>query len=299
MTKNFDIFPKTDEDIANLSVFQQYQDVANAGYAVLTGLVGSRTSSSKVSYTAGTYSNGGLEKSSSILPHLYIDSVPAAAAGKLREDLIYIDGADNIIKREAGTELTPDDPAKFLENYNPKPPQLADTDWIVLSIILVTETGISSSNFGSYATAGVHNARKASGMAADDVTLTVDANGVLAIKDVGSLTTSYVAPKVHITHGGGASQAILTTPALCEIEEIIVQCTEASATRTVNIGWSGSTSILMSNTEVPHALTPNSGVKAIRNPTNEIVSATPIIATVGGSGATGEWDVWLKISRYL
>jgi hypothetical protein len=182
MTKNFDIFPKSNEDIANLSVFQQYQDQATAGYAVLTGLIGSRTSASKVDYPAGTYNNGGVKKSSDLLPHLYIDSVPAAAAGKLRYDLIYIDGTDNTIKREAGTEATPDDPAKFLENYTPKPPQLADTDWIVLSVICIDENGIVTRNFGSYATAGVANLRKSSGMAVDDITLAVDANGVVSVK---------------------------------------------------------------------------------------------------------------------
>ena len=105
----------------------------------------------------------------------------------------------------------------------------------------------------------------------------------------------WVLPPVLVTNGGGASQAIFTTPNICEIEEIIVTCLEASATRTVNIGWSGSTSILMSDSEVPHTL---NGVKAIRWPSSEQTASKVIIATVGGSGATGQWNVWLKLSRY-
>lgn len=100
---------------------------------------------------------------------------------------------------------------------------------------------------------------------------------------------------VRITHDGGASQAIMTTPALCEIERVVVKCQEASATRTVAIGWSGDTDALMTDSEVPKTL---NGVTVNRDPTAEITSATAIIATVGGSGDAGEWDVWIKISRF-
>jgi hypothetical protein len=98
-----------------------------------------------------------------------------------------------------------------------------------------------------------------------------------------------------VTHDGGVSQAILTSPALCDIEEIVVKCIEASATRTVNIGWTADTDALMTDSEVPHTL---NGIKVIRFPTGEITTATALIATVGGSGGTGEWDIWLKLSRY-
>jgi len=97
-----------------------------------------------------------------------------------------------------------------------------------------------------------------------------------------------------ITHDGGASQAILTTSALCEIDEIVVKCQQAGASRTVDIGWAADTNALMADSEVPHTL---NGTKFIRDPITEITSATALIATVGGSG-DGEWDIWLKISRY-
>lgn len=100
---------------------------------------------------------------------------------------------------------------------------------------------------------------------------------------------------VRITHDGGASQAIQTTPALCEIEAVIVKCAQAPDTATMNIGWAGDTDALMANSEIPILL---NGVAAIRNPVSEITSATAIIATVGGAGSIGEWDVWLKITEY-
>ena len=107
--------------------------------------------------------------------------------------------------------------------------------------------------------------------------------------------TIYITAPITVTYGGGSSQAIVTTPTLCEIEEIVVLCLEASATRTVSFGWSGSTSILMANADVPKTL---NAVKVIRFPTDEITSAKAIIATVGGSGSAGQWKVWLKIANY-
>jgi len=97
-----------------------------------------------------------------------------------------------------------------------------------------------------------------------------------------------------IVHDGGATQAILTTPALCEIDEIVVKCQQAGPSRTVNVGWAADTNALMADSEVPHTL---NGTTFIRNPVAEIVAATALIATIGGSG-DGEWDIWLKISRY-
>ena len=98
-----------------------------------------------------------------------------------------------------------------------------------------------------------------------------------------------------ITHNGGASQAIVTTPALCEIDEIVVKCQEGSTIATVLIGWAADTDALMTNAEVPKTL--NSS-KFIRFPTSEFTSATALIATVSGADTVGEWDVWLKISRF-
>lgn len=104
----------------------------------------------------------------------------------------------------------------------------------------------------------------------------------------------YIAGPYRITHDGGASQAILTSPVLCEIKEIVVKCIEAGATRTVNIGWAADTDALMADLEVPKGA---NGVAVVRFPTAEITSATAIIATVGGSG-NGEWDVYLEIARF-
>jgi len=101
--------------------------------------------------------------------------------------------------------------------------------------------------------------------------------------------------RVRITHDGGVTQAILTTPALCEINEILVKCVQASSTATVLIGWASDTDALMTNSEVPKTL---NGVRAIRYPVEVIAAATNIIATVGGADSVGEWDVWIRITKY-
>lgn len=62
----------------------------------------------------------------------------------------------------------------------------------------------------------------------DDTTLQV-VDGVISAKGL------YIFGPIRITHDGGASQVIITTPALCEIDRAVVKCIEASATRTVNI----------------------------------------------------------------
>ena len=103
-------------------------------------------------------------------------------------------------------------------------------------------------------------------------------------------------PPIRVTHDGGAEQDLLDTPTICEIEELLCECMEASDTRTVEVGYAGATAILMSNSEVPKTL---GGVKALRNPLeNELTSSKAIIATVGGSGDAGEWDFTFKLSRY-
>jgi len=101
---------------------------------------------------------------------------------------------------------------------------------------------------------------------------------------------------VRITHDGGASQAILTTPALCEIEAVVTKCVQASSTATVSIGYAADPDALMADAEVPKTL--NSSQFNRFPLAGGITSATDIIATVGGEDSVGEWDVWLKISRY-
>lgn len=104
-----------------------------------------------------------------------------------------------------------------------------------------------------------------------------------------------IAGPVRITHDGGGSQSIVTSPALCEIDSVVVKCAQApDGTVSLNVGWAADTDALMSNAEVPIIL--NSS--AINHTNTELTSATAIVATVGGSGTVGEWDVWLKYSEY-
>lgn len=290
MTKNWNLFPNEQpygEDLANFSCYRLYEKSAIAGYGVLSGCVVSRSSASAVDVASGTFTVAGVKKT---FAGGSLTSISAAAAGKHRYDLVYIDGADDTLKLAAGTEDTPTSATDFLENYVPRPAAPSDTDWACLAVIRVTESGIENTNFGtnSYATGSVANMRLGTSFGVDDTTLQV-VDGVISAKGL------YVFGPIRITHDGGASQAIITTPTLCEIDRAVVKCIEASATRTVNIGWSGDIDALMADSEVPKTI---NGVTVNRDPTSEITSATNVIATVGGSGTTGEWDVWLRISRY-
>jgi len=104
-----------------------------------------------------------------------------------------------------------------------------------------------------------------------------------------------IAGPVRVTHDGGISQAILTSPALCEIDSVVVKCAEApDGTVSLNLGWAADTDALMSNAEIPKVL----NASVIIHPNQELTSATAIVATVGGSGTVGEWLVWLKYSEY-
>ncbi len=183
MTKNWDIFPKVQpygEDLANFSCYRLYEKSAIAGYGVLSGCVVSRSSASAVAVASGTFTVAGVKKT---FAGGSLTSISAAAAGKHRYDLVYIDGADDTLKLAAGTEDTPTSATDFLENYVPRPAGPTDTDWIVLAVIRVTESGIENTNFGtnSYATGSVANMRLGTPFGVDDTTLQV-VDGVISVK---------------------------------------------------------------------------------------------------------------------
>jgi len=183
VTKNWDIFPKVQpygEDLANFSCYRSYEKSAIAGYGVLSGCAVSRTSATEVAVASGTFTVAGVKKT---FAGASLTSIAAAAAGKHRYDLVYIDGADDTLKLAAGTEDTPTSATDFLENYVPRPAEPTDTDWIILAVIRVTESGIENTNFGTnqYATGSVANMRLGPGFAVDDSTLQV-VDGVASIK---------------------------------------------------------------------------------------------------------------------
>ena len=187
MTKNWDIFPKgqpSGEALANFSCYRLYEKSAIAGYGVLSGCVVSRSSASAVAVASGTFTVAGVKKT---FAGGSLTSISAAAAGKHRYDLVYIDGADDTLKLAAGTEDTPTSATDFLENYVPRPAGPTDTDWIVLAVIRVTESGIENTNFGtnSYATGSVANMRLGTPFGVDGTTLQV-------VDGVASVKTAYV-----------------------------------------------------------------------------------------------------------
>jgi len=183
VTKNWNLFPNEQpygEDLANFSCYRLYEKSAIAGYGVLSGCVVSRSSASAVAVASGTFTVAGVKKT---FAGGSLTSISAAAAGKHRYDLVYIDGADDTLKLAAGTEDTPTSATDFLENYVPRPAGPTDTDWIVLAVIRVTESGIENTNFGtnSYATGSVANMRLGTPFGVDDTTLQV-VDGVISVK---------------------------------------------------------------------------------------------------------------------
>jgi hypothetical protein len=101
-----------------------------------------------------------------------------------------------------------------------------------------------------------------------------------------------------VTHDGGASQTIYVTPTFCDIDKVAVMCVEAGPTRTVEIGYASDTDALMTNAEVPKTASAGSNGAVNRNPISDLQVSKTIIATVGGSG-NGEWDIWIKLSRFV
>ena len=98
-----------------------------------------------------------------------------------------------------------------------------------------------------------------------------------------------------ITHDGGATQALVTTPALCEIARTFMICDEAAPDLIVTIGYVGNLAALMSNAEVPHDL---NGTMPMINPlAYPFTSATDLIATVSGSG-NGAFRYWIQFVEY-
>ena len=105
MTEAYNIFPPAQADnLIVYSAYSQYQRAAMAGYFVLTGCTASRTSASEVAVASGTYSKGGIKTD---YAGGSITSISAAAAGKQRIDLFYIDCTDDTLKTLTGSEQTP------------------------------------------------------------------------------------------------------------------------------------------------------------------------------------------------
>lgn len=88
-----------------------------------------------------------------------LSGITAAATGKHRYDLVYLDTADNTAKIVTGTPDTPTNSADFLENLAPQPPNLPDGS-ILLAIICVDDAGIRAGDNGTYSVAGVADMRR-------------------------------------------------------------------------------------------------------------------------------------------
>lgn len=281
-------FPLDGDELAAMAWHNLRLQYLSLGHGADSGFGITRNSATSVTVATGYITSSLLKV---LVPKATLSAIPAAGTGKQRYDMVVVDLSDNTIKRIQGVEATPTGrhgrtPANdFLENFTPIPATLTQLQF-PLYCLRITASGLVDSAFGDYATHGIAPIYIGS-------PLNIDSDSLSLVS--GKLSTNiYVTPAVTITRAGGASQAIVTSPAICEIEKVVVLCETASPSGTMSLGWSGSESILMTDSEVPKTL---NAVKVIRLPTDEITSAKAIIATVGGSG-NGQWKVWLVIARF-
>ncbi len=148
-------WPTQNDHIRSHVVFFQAEHAAQAGFYGISGMMPSRASSTAIAVAAGSYMNGSVKT----FGQSYITSIPAAAAGKHRYDLIILDCTDDSLRRVAGSEDVPTQSTDFLENLNPQPPELPHTACYLIAIICVDQNGVQSTNHGNYCTAGVMDCR--------------------------------------------------------------------------------------------------------------------------------------------
>ena len=148
------LFPRKGDRLRAHSVFFQAMQVAESGKGVVSGMAPSRSSATAIDIVAGTWTDGSVINT---YAGGNITSIPAASAGKHRYDLVVLNASTGAISRIGGSEDTPTLSTDFLENTQPMPPELENPNQVLLGIIIVTSSGISSNNYGHYATAGVAN----------------------------------------------------------------------------------------------------------------------------------------------
>jgi len=158
LPNTFTHFPYSGDGVTSIAAYFQALNAAHAGYGVLTGMEVSRTSASALAIAAGTYANG-IPPSTETYAGGTITGISAAASGKHRYDLVYLDTSDGTAKLAAGVPDTPSNAANFLENAVPQPGDLPDENAILLAVICVDDSGIVAGDHGSYSTAGVADMR--------------------------------------------------------------------------------------------------------------------------------------------
>ncbi len=148
------LFPRKGNRLRAHSVFFQAARVAASGFGVISDMVPSRSSATAIAVASGSYRKG---PASGSYAGGSLTSIPAASEGMHRYDLVVFDCSDSTLKRIEGAEETPTNPADFLENLKPVPPELENAQQILLGIFIVTFEGVQNQDHGQYCTAGVAN----------------------------------------------------------------------------------------------------------------------------------------------
>jgi hypothetical protein len=160
---------------ATTTVVCYFQNLLNwqAGYRHLTGMAVTRTSGTAVAISAGTYMKG-LPTSVTSYAGGSVITIPATTTSYHRYDLIYLDTADGVVKRQPGTEHVPAlADIDFLENTSPQPPDMPSEASILLAVICVLDSGIRATDNGTgtppYSVAGVADMRMTTNYGQEDI----------------------------------------------------------------------------------------------------------------------------------
>ena len=163
---------------ATTTIVCYFQNLLNwqAGYRHLTGMEVTRTSGTAVAISAGTYMKG-LPTSVTSYAGGSVITIPATTTSYHRYDLIYLDTADGVVKRQQGNQAVPSVPpsidANFLENISPQPPDMPSESSILLAVICVLDSGIRATDNGTgtppYSVAGVADMRMTTNYGQEDI----------------------------------------------------------------------------------------------------------------------------------
>jgi hypothetical protein len=149
------LFPRKGDRVRAHSLFFQAGIVRDTRIGVINGMTCTRASAGSVTVADGNYLYN-----NAIVAFVTqtLLGIPYASSGMHRYDAIVFDCSDITLKRLAGVEGYASPVATdFLENNLPAPPELGNSRQILLSVIKVTQSGITTESNGHYCTNGIAN----------------------------------------------------------------------------------------------------------------------------------------------
>jgi len=180
----------------------------------------------------------------------------------------------------------------------------ADATWAIPDHTVISNVGTNShTTIDSFiaskaAASGLASLNGSSKVVQDPANATATPTGSkIPISEAGGyLTVGWTRTQLRgpfrVKHGDTSPLTLYTTPAFCKILWTVTKCQENNSSRTINIGTAADTDMFVADSELPDT----TATASITNEHNKLIeSVTAIIATIGGSGDTGEWDFWVYL----